>query len=70
MRAGLLRGLDGERSMTWIASALGMTASATTHHVDALLAAGSVVRRREGRHHMTGRTARGDGVLDLYGMAD
>ncbi len=68
MRAHLLQRLDGEWPMGRIAGALGMTASAATHHVDALVAAGLVARRRDGRHHLVGRTPRGDGVLDLYGM--
>jgi DNA-binding transcriptional ArsR family regulator len=68
MRAHLLHQLDGEWTMTRIAAALGTSASAATHHVDALVAAGLVVRRRDGRHHFVGRTSRGDGVLDLYGM--
>lgn len=69
MRAHLLQQLDGEWTMTRIAAALGTSASAATHHVDALVAAGLVVRRRDGRHHLVGRTGRGDGVLDLYGLS-
>jgi hypothetical protein len=40
-------------------------------HVDALVAAGLVVCRREGRHHLVARsTPRGDGMLDLHGTSD
>ena len=70
MRAHLLRALTGEWSMTRIATALGTSASAATHHVDALVAAGLVTRRRDGRHHLVERTARGDAMLDMYGLSE
>jgi DNA-binding transcriptional ArsR family regulator len=70
MRARLLRALEGEWSMTRIAAELGTSPSAATHHVDSLVSAGLVVRRRDGRHQFIGRTSRGEDMLDLYGMAE
>lgn len=66
MRAGLLRMLDGEWSMSQVAAGLGVGASAATHQVDALVAADLVSRRREGRRTLIHRTERGNGLLDLY----
>jgi hypothetical protein len=66
MRAGLLRMLDGEWSMSQVAAGLGVGASAATHQVDALVSADLVTRRREGRRTLIHRTERGNGLLDLY----
>ncbi|MFC4945971.1 ArsR/SmtB family transcription factor [Pseudonocardia sp. GCM10023141] len=66
MRAGLLRMLEGEWSMSQVAAGLGVGASAATHQVDALVAADLVARRREGRRTLINRTERGAGLLDLY----
>ena len=67
IRAGMLRVLDGEWSMSRIAARSAVAPSAATHHVHALAAAGLVARRREGRRTLVSRTARGDALLDLYG---
>lgn len=66
MRAGLLRMLDGEWSMSQVAAGLGVGASAATHQVDALVSADLVARRREGRRTLIQRTERGLGLLELY----
>ncbi|MEJ3658060.1 helix-turn-helix domain-containing protein [Actinomycetes bacterium KLBMP 9759] len=66
VRARLLRGLGGEQTMSVIAARLSVGASATTHHVDALVAAGLVTRRRDGRSTLVARSARGNELIDLY----
>jgi DNA-binding transcriptional ArsR family regulator len=67
VRARLLRFLDGEWPMSRVAVRSGIAAGAATHHVYALVAAGLVSRRREGRRMLVSRTARGDVLLHLYG---
>ena len=67
VRAAVLRALSGDWSMSQIAAAAAIGASAATYHIDALVAAGLVVRHREGRRTLVHRTARGDGLIDLYG---
>ena len=67
VRAGVLRSLDGEWTMSRIASGSAIGASVATHHVHALVAAGLAVRRREGRHTLVSRSVRGAALLDLYG---
>ncbi|WP_232665540.1 ArsR/SmtB family transcription factor [Pseudonocardia sp. TRM90224] len=69
VRARLLRGLEGEQPMSTIATRLSLGASATTHHVDALMAAGLVTRRRDGRSMLVSRGARGNELIDLYERA-
>ncbi|MGI5128611.1 winged helix-turn-helix domain-containing protein [Pseudonocardia sp. CA-107938] len=66
VRALVLRALSDGWSMSQIATTAGIGASAATYHVDALVAAGLVVRRREGRRTLVSRTPRGDGLIDLY----
>ncbi|WP_219415099.1 ArsR/SmtB family transcription factor [Pseudonocardia nigra] len=66
-RSRLLRHLDGEWAMSGLARAMRIAPSAATHQVDALVAAGLVTRRREGRRVLVRRTSRGDGLLQLYG---
>jgi len=66
VRALVLRALSGDWSMSQIATTAGIGASAATYHIDALVAAGLVVRRREGRRTLVSRTSRGDGLIELY----
>lgn len=68
VRARMLGMLDGEWPMAEIAAALRMSPSTATRQIDALLAAGLVERRRDGRNILVHRTHRGTHVLDLYGV--
>jgi DNA-binding transcriptional ArsR family regulator len=65
-RTVVLRHLDRPASATALAELLHSGPSAVTYHVDALVAAGLVERRREGRYVLVARTSRGDRLLDLY----
>lgn len=67
VRASVLRALSGDWSMSQIAASAAIGASAATYHIDALVAAGLVTRRREGRRTLVRRTPRGDGLIELYG---
>ena len=65
-RARLLRQLDRPCTAGDLADALHFTPSGITFHVNALEAAGLVVRRRDGRHVRVARTGRGNVVIALY----
>jgi DNA-binding transcriptional ArsR family regulator len=65
-RARLLRELKNPRSVGRLAETLIAVPSAATHHVDALEAAGLVVRERQGRSVIVHRTARGTRLVGIY----
>lgn len=68
VRARTLCMLDGEWPMSEVAVALRMSPSTATRQIDALVEAGLVERRRDGRNILVHRTHRGTHVLDLYGV--
>ena len=65
-RALLLHELERPRTVGELATALFAVPSAATHHVDALEAAGLVVRERRGRSVFVHRTVRGARLVGLY----
>jgi DNA-binding transcriptional ArsR family regulator len=65
-RARVLRELDEPRHAGALAEALVATPGAATHHLNALEAAGLILRERSGRRVFVHRTARGSALLDLY----
>lgn len=65
IRADMLRALEKETGMGELARTVHTSPSRATYHVDFLESAGLVQRRRRGTSVQVGRTARGDGLLDL-----
>ena len=65
-RALILRKLERPMSVGAVAELLIAVPSAATHHLGILERAGLIERRREGRHMLVRRTARGSEVLELY----
>lgn len=65
-RSTLLHRLDRPQTVGGLADALIVVPGTATHHVDALEAAGLVMRERRGREVLVHRTARGTALLALY----
>lgn len=65
-RATILRELSEPRTAGRLATALGATPGAATHHLRALESAGLIVRERAGRMVVVHRTGRGSRLLRLY----
>ncbi|MGH3588577.1 MAG: helix-turn-helix domain-containing protein [Pseudonocardia sp.] len=68
IRARLLRLLDREQTMTQVARAAGLSPAAANHQIETMVHAGLVDRHRDGRSVIVRRSARGTGLLTLYGL--
>ncbi len=69
-RAQILRAAARPITIGRLAELLRTVPSAATHHVGALEAADLVARIRSGRNVLVRRTARGEGLVDLYESHD
>jgi hypothetical protein len=65
-RAGILRRIDRPTTPGRLARDMQFSPSAITFHLDALERAELATRRRQGRHVVVRRTARGTALLHLY----
>lgn len=69
-RAAVLHDLDQPRTTTQLSSRRQLAAATVSYHLDTLVNAGLVLRKRDGRHVLYERTAYGDILLDaVFGDA-